>query len=122
MYGWPSTLPTYPDDGSYSETPHNLVVISRPEIGPPKIRKRSTSGPIRVEARYTLTATQAATFASFFNYYTEGGSERFIWPHPRLEYNVEAAFIDVPSLNNIGYDRYTVNVELELTNETEIAG
>jgi len=120
---WPDSLPTYPDDGAYTELLPNSLLITPQDIGPPKVRRRGTGFPSIAKVSYTLTQAQVATFTSFFLDSVEGGSEFFRWPHPRLAYDVEARFSTIPTVSSAGYDLFVLSTELELeSNEEATAG
>lgn len=122
MAQWPLTLPTYPDDGGFEEQLDNLLLITQTSIGPPKVRKKATSGPIIVTAKYTLTASQLEDFVDFFLNSISGGKDIVVWPHPRLEYLVNAWFLEIPTYSSTQYDQFELQIRLEVEYVTEITG
>jgi len=113
MATWPTSLPTYPDDNGFTEGFGALLKISQTDIGPTKVRRLTTSAPKQIKAVYTLTGTQLTTLTSFFLGSISGGADSFYWPHPRTETNVEVVLTSTPQGRNVGYDRYTVELDLE---------
>ncbi len=91
---WPATLPGMPfnvqDDLGES------VVRSQPDLGPPKVRRRTSLGVRRVTLPgLVLTNTQRETFRVFYETTLANGSLAFEWDHPTddaetLDYLFEA--------------------------------
>lgn len=106
MAVWPS-LPISLD--SYSETIPDRVIRSSMEVGPQKIRRRSSTAVRKVAFKMMLTDAQVATFDAFFD---TNDSLAFDFTDPRTSVLKRARFAGVSK-----YDRdetmWTVTVELE---------
>ena len=87
---WPPTLPQMPLD-SYSETSGVLVIRTRPDAGPAKMRRRGQKADT-LNVQYNLSTTQVATLRTFVQD-TIKGTIRFGFPHPRTGQMVEARIV-----------------------------
>jgi hypothetical protein len=110
---WPSALPQNLQMNGYQEEAANLVITSQPDIGPAKIRRRSTAGVRPVKGNLTLTKTQLQTLLGFYNDDLLGGALRFSWEDPVHETSVEMRFVDPPGwTSRDGY--FDVDLSLEI--------
>lgn len=64
---WPSTLPLKPLREGYSETPGNALISSAMDIGPPKVRRRTSSQPSAIQMAFVLSYAETAIFRTWFN-------------------------------------------------------
>lgn len=83
-YVWPPSLPQAPLKG-FTETGGMLILRTPTDSGPAKQRRRGES-PSNLQATFTLTSAQAATFEDFVKN-TIRGTARFGFKHPRT-YNI----------------------------------
>ena len=85
---WPTTLPQVPQKG-FTESIGINVIRSQTEAGPAKQRRR-TSRPNEMNLNFLMTTAQTQTLEAFIkNLPTAvppgiGGTNRFIFPHPRI--------------------------------------
>lgn len=86
---WPATLPQCPTLSGFSETPQPNVTSFKPEVGTPKVRRRSTAKGWMTEIGYRMTNAQVLAFYTFYETTLEDGSLPFTWPHPitKTSYN-----------------------------------
>ena len=73
MAAWPSDLPQKPLVQGFSETPPNLLTRSPMDIGPAKVRRRSTAGVTVLQCVFRLTTTQRASLLTFWQTTLAGG-------------------------------------------------
>ena len=88
---WPGSLPQKPLLGFTEQRQRNLAMFS-PDVGPPKMRRRSTAVPVNSSITLKLTDTQLATFDLFFEVTLADGTLPFTWPHPRTGINYSWIF------------------------------
>jgi len=79
---WPISLPQRPLADGYSEQPPNLVVRSPMDVGPAKVRRRTTAGVTRLQMAFHLTPAQLATFRGFLANDIQDRALAFTWAHP----------------------------------------
>lgn len=95
---WPISLPQALEVSGYSEEAPNLTISSQPDIGPAKVRRRSTAGIRPVSGTITLTKEELETLKAFFMSDLLGGALRFAWREPLdADKSVEMRFVDPPS-------------------------
>lgn len=107
MATWPSTIKVTREN--YTETPPDRVVKSSMDIGPQKIRKRSSSAPRTVSLRLFLTDALLETLDDFF---TENEALVFTFTDPRTNTSKRARFTAPPTygLNETMWD---VSIKME---------
>lgn len=108
MAVWPSDLPLLRD--GFTESPVDRVIRSNMEIGPAKIRRRSTNAIRPASVKMFLTDAQLTTFDTFFN---TNDALAFTFTNPRTSVAETARFVNTPSyvLDDTMW-RVTVNLEL----------
>lgn len=111
MFRWPSSLPLRPDMDSFVEDMSPDLLKQKMDVGPPKQRRRSTSGYYPIEASYTCDMTQINTFISFYENGCAGGSLPFEWYHPRLNCYITAYFSKY-QLNTRDYQQHEIRISL----------
>jgi len=114
MATWPATLPALLQISGLSETPPNNVIRTKMEIGPAKMRRRSTSGPRPISGEQILTTAQVATLDTFYVGTLIDGTTAFDWTHPRTGAAVEMRFVSPPTYAPAGGDYWRVMLKLEI--------
>ena len=79
---WPATLPQCPVLNGFSEQRQRNVVAFTPDVGPPKMRRRSTASSTLTSVAYRMTKTQLDAFNTFYETTLADGSLPFDWRHP----------------------------------------
>lgn len=111
---WPGGLPTEPLL-AWSEKFQALALRSPTDTGPAKLRRRTTSGPRKIQVPFALTEAQAAVLDTFYHTTTANGVLRFEWTHPRTGVpNLEFRFLDAPELIEEHRGLYRTTLSLEL--------
>lgn len=108
MAVWPSSIVIGRE--GYKETPPDRVVRNKMDIGPDKIRKRTSYGVRKLSLNLTLTTALLATFNDF---YLANDSVSFTFPDPRTGSNVTARFLSTPEYN-LDQTIWKVSLELEI--------
>lgn len=85
MASWPGTLPAFVLSAGYEEQFGQQVLETPMEGGATKTRRRFTRRFDTFRCRMVLSATQQATFDTFYYTTLSGGSQPFDWVHPRLQ-------------------------------------
>lgn len=107
MATWPSNLPVTLDN--YSETPPDRIIRSSMEVGPQKMRRRSSAQVRKVSLSLMLTDAQLVTLNTF---YDTNDALAFDFIDLRTNTAVRARFAGVPKYNKDDY-LWSVSVELE---------
>lgn len=119
MPQWPLTLPQQPVlNSTQFGSPVDAIVRTKMDSGPAKTRPRTTAAvrPLSMTFR-PLTGAQVEIFENFHETDIKMGSLSFTFPHPRTDALVNVRFAGINeqySINEIGRDRYALNVQLEL--------
>jgi hypothetical protein len=80
---WPTTLPQTPMMRGFGETPGDNVIRTSMDVGPPKLRRRSTAVPRNFTLVIRCTTAQIDILDDFFTGDCRDGSLPFDWKHPR---------------------------------------
>jgi hypothetical protein len=107
MAVWPATVPVSKD--SYKESPPNRAVRSSMDVGPDKVRKRSTAAVREVEIRMMLTDDELEDFDEFFD---ENETLVFDFTDPRTDTEKRARFASRPTYD-LNQTMWSVSVKLE---------
>ena len=95
---WPITLPQDLSIAGYGESPGDNQLRSNMDVGPAKVRRRSTAAPRKVKGGVILTREQLATFREFYDDILLSGVLRFTWLDPTdPESTVEMRFAEKPA-------------------------
>lgn len=108
MATWPTSIPITREN--FREAPPDRVIRSDMDVGPAKVRRRSTVAVRPVSISLFLTDEQLDTFDEF---YLENDAISFTFIHPRTGATESARFTSVPDyvLDETMY-RVTVNLEI----------
>ena len=88
---WPTSLgcPVL----NFTEVPQPNVASFTPEVGPPKMRRRSTAKGWLTSVTFRFTNAQVVTFLTFYETTIEDGSLPFTMNHPRTTTNYSWMFM-----------------------------
>jgi len=112
---WPASLPSYLLVDGYSEGIGDGRVRSQTDMGPPKVRRRSSAMPKTLQGRMLMTGAQLATLQSFVETTLVGGSLPFTFTDPVTRGSILVRFAgSLPSWTGRGGDTYAVALELEV--------
>jgi hypothetical protein len=112
---WPTTLPQLFSSEGFTETPPNTTVATEMDVGPKKIRRRSTVGVSTYSGKMLLTQAQTTIFDTFYRTTTHSGSLSFMFSHPRTAVSTEMWFATgkTPSYGNANGVNAWASFELE---------
>lgn len=106
---WPGTLSQYPLKTGFVISPQKQTIRSEMDIGPAKQRRRTSANTVRYTCKLMLTDTEKATFDTFYNDTTQGGSLAFTWDY----FSNDVRFVGQPSFSPIRPDLYQVTFYIE---------
>lgn len=93
---WPSTLPKALRLSGLSNSLPNQTIRSQMDIGPAKVRRRTTAAIEPISGSIVLTEAQTETLDLFFLSTLKGGALSFNWTHPRKLVTVEMRMVSPP--------------------------
>jgi hypothetical protein len=79
---WPPTLPQCPILNGLGEQRQRHIMAFAPEVGPPKMKRRSTAVEVLTNLAFRMTNAQVLTFYTFYETTLSDGILPFDWPHP----------------------------------------
>jgi hypothetical protein len=79
---WPANIPQCPIQNGFSEQRQPNTVAFTPDVGPPKVRRRSTAVGVSTAVTFRMTNAEKLNFDTFFETTLADGSLPFDWPHP----------------------------------------
>jgi hypothetical protein len=99
----------------YGEAVPDVSIKSSMDVGPAKVRRRTTAAVRPVAGKLILTLTQLGYFKTFYNTTILGGSLRFDWVDPYDGTTaVEMRFTEPPSWSAIDPDKFEVQMKMEI--------
>jgi len=113
MPTFPDTLPA-PLANSFQEQPANNIVRTQMDVGPAKVRRRTTANVRSISVAYVLSEAQLQTLETFFLTDAAGGALSFDFTHPRTGATVTARFTEPPQYASMNGLYYQVTVSLEV--------
>lgn len=81
MATWPAGLPQTFSGQGYSESLPEMTIRTSMDVGPDKVRLRSTAAPRVVTGSMRMTTAQLATLETFVKTTTNGGADSFTFPY-----------------------------------------
>lgn len=119
MPAWPASLPQEPNNGKYRETPPDVLIRDKNEVGPDSVRRRAVAAVRRLSLPYQFDPEQTDAFLSWFETDLAGGSLSFDFPWPpapRSTQTVTARLVcpPPPTLEHLGAGVHAVTLEMEI--------
>lgn len=114
---WPETLPQRFLVQGYNEqiAGSSNLLRSQNEVGPAKVRRRSTAAARNINGSMFLTIPQLVAFRTFYNDSIQGGSMPFTFPDPHGGDDLLVRFGDsVPTIDPAGPLDWTVKMQIEV--------
>ncbi len=107
---WPEALPQCPILNSFSEKRQLNVISFKPEIGPPKVRRRRTESGVLTSVEFRMSTNEVAIFNIFFVTTTPITHINYFWRFvpkeaPRIERMPPTTFRVSFNLVRFGTDR-----------------
>lgn len=110
---FPASLQQYVNSDSFSYQFGETTIRSNMDIGPAKIRRRTTRPIDTLSGTILLSVSQFTVFETFFNTTINGGANRFTLPHPITGVVSEFRFTKPPSVRNVGPIVFSLSMEWE---------
>jgi hypothetical protein len=112
---WPvANLPDYLLEDAASGSFGDNRLRSKMDVGPAKMRRRSTAAPDTFTGSQKLTSAQLGYLETFYKTTLTDGSLPFTWKHPRTRSTVDMRFLSPPTWSPSGGDYWLVNYSLEI--------
>lgn len=99
---WPASLPQKIRLKESRQTYKGGILRTETDWGPKKTRMQFTAVPLFFEGSMYLTATQVATWDTFFYSTISGGATPFEWIHPRTGAAATCLITSDPTLEPAG--------------------
>lgn len=99
---WPSTLPQKPLFYEYKDSEPDNAIRQPMEVGPPKIRLRSSSKGENKELSFVFTSAEKAIFKTLYQTTLKYGSLPYEWADPETGTTYDWVFTNVPSYTPLG--------------------
>lgn len=115
---WPGTIPTTAvfDDTNYNETAEDNVATTKPLVGPPLRRRRSSVPNKLITFSTIMTYAQWDLLQTFYDTTLFNGVDFFTRPHPRIpSTTVTCTFESRPqSGQGIGNSKFQVQMQIRV--------
>ena len=112
MATWPSKF--CPLTGSFQESPPDNLIRSSMDVGPAKVRQRTTCNVRPISFNIFVKNDDMAEFDAFYITDTSYGALEFDFTHPRTKADVKARFASVPSYSDRSNTGYVISISLEI--------
>jgi hypothetical protein len=111
---WPATLPQCPILNGLSEQRQRNVAAFQPDIGPPKMRRRSTAASVLTSVVFKMSTTQLTAFNTFYETTLSDGTLPFDWAHPVTKVNYTWMFDarDAPRIDRMTPKSHRISFSL----------
>lgn len=84
------------------------------DVGPPKVRRRTTANVASLTVPFLLSAAQATALIDFYEDDAAYGAIAFNFTHPRTGATVSCRFVEPPQLGTSNGSYFPVTVQLEV--------
>jgi len=108
---WPAFLP--PCAETWEEFDLPVTVRTQMDIGPPKVRRRSTRTLRNVHVSFTMSHDQAMQLRDFFEIDLQGGVQEHSFRHPFRDDVEPFRFMEPPHITSLGAGACTVSCAWE---------
>lgn len=92
MSAWPATIPQCPILNGLAEQRQRNVASFPPDVGPPKLRRRSTAAAVQTTVVFKMSNAELVDFNTFYETTLADGTLPFTWDHPRTKVNYSWMF------------------------------
>ncbi|MBE1208104.1 hypothetical protein [Aminobacter carboxidus] len=112
---WPATLPQYLLADGYSEAQGDGRLRTQPDVGPPKVRLRSSAMPGPLQGRMMMSGAQRAILDNFVKTTLIKGTLPFTFPDPLTRDPILVRFAaNLPVWTSPGGDTFVASLDLEV--------
>lgn len=122
---WPASLPQEAQLAGLSKQSAGAVIRTAMDVGPAKVRRRTTAAATNWPITIKVTATQLALFNEFYNNSCKAGALAFQWKSPETGNLADFRFLSEPVSTPLaprqsGNEYWSIGFTLELLPGTEI--
>jgi hypothetical protein len=110
---WPVTLPQIFEQSGYKETLPDMMIRTKMDTGPAKVRKRFTAAPYSMSGNMRMTKAQTDDLDTFYLTTTNGGADAFTFIHPRKGTTLSCRFMGAPGYISLEHD-FNVSLSFEV--------
>ena len=113
MANWPATLPASVLQEGFAETLPDTALRTSMDVGPAKLRRRTSAAVRPVRAALNLSTSQAADIETFYVSTLEGGTLPFDFTDPRTLATQSFRFTAPPSLSPLSGNLWRASLDME---------
>ena len=110
---WHVSLPQVVDRDGFQKDYGDTVIRSQTDIGPGKVRRRSTRPRHMYNIVMTISGAQEQILDQFFNTNLNGGASLFYFTNPITNVVMEYRFNGTPKVSPVGYDTFKAQFSWE---------
>ena len=111
---WPASLPQHFEaNAQFSYQKKSNLIVSQPEVGPSRSRRRATTVGWTLSGTLRLDSTQRATLQGFFDVTLFGGTQPFAWVDPIDRNAATFKFLAEPAYGVLNQGTWTAALQLE---------
>ncbi|ODT22214.1 MAG: hypothetical protein ABS35_15290 [Kaistia sp. SCN 65-12] len=112
---WPATLPQYLLSDGYTEAQGDGRLRTQPDIGPAKVRRRSSAMPGPLQGRMMMSGAQRTILDTFVATTLANGTLPFTFPSPLTGSPILVRFAsNLPAWSSPGGDTFVAALDLEV--------
>lgn len=109
---WPGSLPQTPLPDNFNEALADNAVRFKPDVGPPKTRRRGTAAETPMQVTFYMHANQRADLTTFFRDTLLSGTLPFLWNDPITQVLSTFMFAAPPPMPVVGPTLSKVSLSL----------
>lgn len=112
---WPPQLQQLLNVAEFSVQIGSTTIRSENDIGPAKVRRRSTKSVDRYNCSINIDMSEYQIVYDFFDIDLNGGVRQFVFPHPITQVNTYFRMVEPPSFRPLGGRTFQVSMIWEAT-------
>ena len=111
---WPSDVNQIAQTSTYSEAADLNVASFKPEVGPPKLRRRMSISTDTLGFQLWVTSAEYASFLTFYRTTLKDGTLPFTFTHPRTKAVTSFVFAgdSAPKIEAMGADLFALSMTI----------
>lgn len=114
MEPWPSTLQPLLNEENFGLTWDDNILRTDMEVGPPKVRRRSTTNVDEFSCSIDLDLNQYSIFENFYKTSLNGGAKTFSFKHPITQLDIELRIKGQVQIRSRGGGNYVALFNVEI--------
>ena len=113
---WPGSLQDLLNEENFSFSVGETVIRTDMDIGPAKVRRRTTKSIDKLTGSVNLTTAQFTVFYDFYDITLDGGVNTFMYDDPITGVATEYRFTRPPEVRSLGGGQFRTSFEWEKIN------